>query len=115
MEDFGVLTKVEMESRYEVEMEHYSKIINIEALTMLEMARKQLLPAVNSYMSEVANTAASKLAVSEAISVRSETKTLQKLSADADAMSDAIDTLQAAVDAAKALPTETEKAVAFHY
>ena len=114
MEDFGVLTKVEMESRYEVEMEHYSKIINIEALTMLEMARKQLLPAVNSYMSEVANTAASKLAVSEAISVRSETKTLQKLSADADAMSDAIDTLQTAVDAAKALPTETEKAVAFH-
>ncbi|RAW60120.1 glutamine synthetase III [Faecalibacterium prausnitzii] len=114
MEDFGVLTKVEMESRYEVEMEHYSKIINIEALTMLEMARKQLLPAVNSYTSEVANTAASKLAVSEAISVRSETKTLQKLSADADAMSDAIDTLQAAVDAAKALPTETEKAVAFH-
>ena len=114
MEDFGVLTKVEMESRYEVEMEHYSKIINIEALTMLEMARKQLLPAVNSYMSEVANTAASKLAVSETISVRSETKTLQKLSADADAMSDAIDTLQAAVDAAKTLPTETEKAVAFH-
>ena len=114
MEDFGVLTKVEMESRYEVEMEHYAKIINIEALTMLEMARKQLLPAVNAYMSEVANTAASKLAVSENISVRSETKTLTKLSADADAMSDAVDTLQDAVDASKALPTEAEKAVAFH-
>ena len=114
MEEFGVLTKVEMESRYEVEMEHYSKIINIEALTMLEMARKQLLPAVNAYMSEVANTAASKLAVSESISVRSETKTLDRLSADADAMSDAIDTLQDAVDAAKALPSESEKAVAFH-
>ena len=114
MEDFGVLTKVEMESRYEVEMEHYSKIINIEALTMLEMARKQLLPAINAYMSEVANTAASKLAVSEHISVRSETKTLEKLSSDADAMSDAIDTLQDAVNAAKALPTESEKAVAFH-
>ena len=114
MEEFGVLTKVEMESRYEVEMEHYSKIINIEALTMLEMARKQLLPAVNSYMSELANTAASKLAVSENISVRSETKALTKLSADADAMSDAVDTLQDAVDASKALPTEAEKAVAFH-
>ena len=114
MEEFGVLTKVEMESRYEVEMEHYSKIINIEALTMLEMARKQLLPAVNSYMSELANTAASKLAVSENISVRSETKTLTKLSADADAMSDAVDTLQDAVDASKALLTEAEKAVAFH-
>ena len=114
MEDFGVLTKVEMESRYEVEMEHYAKIINIEALTMLEMARKQLLPAVNAYMSEVANTAASKLAVSESISVRSETKTLTKLSADADAMSDAIDTLQQVVDAAEALTSESEKAVAFH-
>ena len=114
MEDFGVLTKVEMESRYEVEMEHYSKIINIEALTMLEMARKQLLPAVNAYMSEVANTAASKLAVSESISVRSETKTLNRLSADADAMSDAVDELQAAVDAAKALSDESAKAVAFH-
>ncbi len=114
MEDFGVLTKVEMESRYEVELEHYSKIINIEALTMLEMARKQLLPAINSYMSEVANAAASKLAVSESLSVRSETKTLSHLSADADAMSDAIDALQAAVDAAKALSDESAKAVAFH-
>ena len=114
MEDFGVLTKVEMESRYEVEMEHYSKIINIEALTMLEMARKQLLPAVNAYMSEVANTAASKLAVSESLSVRSETKALTRLSADADAMSDAVDELQAAVDATKALSDESAKAVAFH-
>ena len=114
MEDFGVLTKVEMESRYEVEMEHYSKIINIEALTMLELARKQLLPAVNAYMSEVANTAASKLAVSENLSVRSETKALTRLSADADAMSDAVDELQAAVNAAKALSDESAKAVAFH-
>ena len=114
MEDFGVLTKVEMESRYEVEMEHYSKIINIEALTMLEMARKQLLPAVNAYMSEVATTAASKLAVSENLSVRSETKALTRLSADADAMSDAVDELQAAVNAAKALSDESAKAVAFH-
>ena len=114
MEDFGVLTKVEMESRYEVELEHYSKIINIEALTMLEMARKQLLPAINAYMSEVANTAASKLAVSEAISVRSETKTLTRLSTDADAMSDAIDALQAAVDTAEAMTDESAKAVSFH-
>ena len=114
MEEFGVLTKVEMESRYEVEMEHYAKVINIEALTMLEMARKQLLPAVNAYMSEVANTAASKLAVSENLSVRSETKALTRLSADADAMSDAVDELQAAVNAAKALSDESAKAIAFH-
>ncbi len=114
MEEFGVLTKVEMVSRFEVEMEHYAKVLNIEALTMLEMARKQLLPAINAYMSEVANTAAAKLAVSKTLSVRSETKTLEKLSADADAMSDAIDELQSAVCAAKALHSEAEKAAAFH-
>ena len=114
MEEFGVLTKVEMESRYEVEMEHYAKIINIEALTMLEMARKQLLPAINSYMSELANTAATKMAVSESLSVRSETKTLARLSKDADDMSDAIDALAAAERAAQALPDQVAKANAFH-
>ena len=102
-EMFKIYTRTELQSRTEIILENYSKIINIEALTMLEMARKQLLPAINAYMSEVANTAASKLAVSESLSVRSETKTLSHLSADADAMSDAIDELQAAVDAAKAL------------
>ena len=114
MEEFGVLTKVEMESRYEVEMEHYAKIINIEALTMLEMARKQLLPAINSYMSELANTAATKMAVSENLSVRSETKTLARLSKDADDMSDAIDALAAAERATQALPDQAAKANAFH-
>ena len=114
MEEFGVLTKVEMESRYEVEMEHYAKIINIEALTMLEMARKQLLPAINSYMSELANTAATKMAVSENLSVRSETKILARLSKDADDMSDAIDALAAAERAAQALPDQAAKANAFH-
>ena len=114
MEEFGVLTKVEMESRYEVEMEHYAKIINIEALTMLEMARKQLLPAINSYMSELANTAATKMAVSESLSIRSETKTLARLSKDADDMSDAIDALAAAERAAQALPDQAAKANAFH-
>ena len=114
MEEFGVLTKVEMESRYEVEMEHYAKIINIEALTMLEMARKQLLPAINSYMSDLANTAATKMAVSESLSVRSETKTLERLSRDADAMSDAIDALADAEHTAQALADQAAKANAFH-
>ena len=114
MEEFGVLTKVEMESRYEVEMEHYAKIINIEALTMLEMARKQLLPAINRYMSDLASTAATKLAVSESLSVRSETKTLAQLSKDADEMSDAIDALAAAQQEAQKLGDMTAKANAFH-
>ena len=53
MEEFGVLTKTEMLSRYEVEMEHYSKIINIEARTMLKIASKQLIPAATSYMAKL--------------------------------------------------------------
>ena len=52
MEEFGVLTKTEMLSRYEVEMEHYSKILNIEARTMLKIANKQLIPAATAYMGE---------------------------------------------------------------
>ena len=114
MEQFGVLTKTEMHSRYEVEIEHYSKVINIEALTMLEMLRKQITPAVAGYSSEVASAAAAKQAVSDKLSVRSETKLLEKLSAGADELSDAIDTLQEAVDQATAESDEPAKSYLYH-
>ena len=114
MEQFGVLTKTEMHSRYEVEVEHYSKVINIEALTMLEMLRKQVMPAVAGYSSEVASAAAAKQAVSDKLSVRSETKLLEKLSAGADELSDAIDALQEAVDKATAESDEPAKSYLYH-
>ena len=114
MEQFGVLTKTEMHSRYEVEIEHYSKVINIEALTMLEMLRKQITPAVAGYSSEVASAAAAKQAVSDKLSVRSETKLLEKLSAGADELSDAIDELQEAVDKATAESDEPAKSYLYH-
>ena len=95
MEEFGVLTKTEMLSRYEVEMEHYSKIINIEARTMLKIASKQLIPAATSYMGEVA-------------------KLLTALSKYTDEMSDATDALKAVTDKVSALDDETAKAHAFH-
>ena len=114
MEQFGVLTKTEMHSRYEVEIEHYSKVINIEALTMLEMLRKQIMSAVAGYSSEVASAAAAKQAVSDKLSVRSETKLLEKLSAGADELSDAIDELQEAVDQATAESDEPAKSYLYH-
>ena len=114
MEQFGVLTKTEMHSRYEVEIEHYSKVINIEALTMLEMLRKQITPAVAGYSSEVASAAAAKQAVSDKLSVRSETRLLEKLSAGADELSDAIDALQEAVDKATAESDEPAKSYLYH-
>lgn len=61
-EEFGVFTKTELESRSEIKYEAYSKAINIEAKTMLDMAAKQIVPAVVSYTTEVANSA---LAVAE--------------------------------------------------
>lgn len=45
-----------MESRYEILLETYSKVINIEGLTMVDMAKKQILPAVNSYIGNLAST-----------------------------------------------------------
>ena len=114
MEQFGVLTKTEMHSRYEVEIEHYSKVINIEALTMLEMLRKKIMPAVAGYSSEVASAAAAKQAVSDKLSVRSETRLLEKLSAGADELSDAIDALQEAVDKATAESDEPAKSYLYH-
>ncbi len=114
MEEFGVLTKTEMLSRYEVEMEHYSKIINIEARTMQRIAGKQLLPAITSYMGEVAGAAAAKQAVVDGISIKAEQKVLTELSRYADEMSDAIDALNAAADAACAMQDEAAKAHAFH-
>ena len=114
MEEFGVMTRTEMFSRYEVEMEHYAKIINIEALTMLEMARKQLLPAVNRYMGDLARTITAKRAVSESLPTRAETSILERLSRDADQMAEAIEHLAAAERTAQTLGDMTAKANAFH-
>ena len=114
MEEFGVLTKTEMLSRYEVEMEHYSKIINIEARTMLKIANKQLIPAATSYMGEVANAAAAKAAAVEGISTKAESKVLKALSQYTDEMSDAADELKTVTDKVCALEDESAKAHAFH-
>ena len=114
MEEFGVLTKTEMLSRYEVEMEHYSKILNIEARTMLKIANKQLIPAATAYMGEVASSAAAKAAAVEGISTKAETKVLTRLSKYTDEMSDAADTLTEVTDKVSAMDDEAAKAHAFH-
>ena len=114
MEEFGVLTKTEMLSRYEVEMEHYSKIINIEARTMLKVANKQIIPAATSYMGDVASTAAAKTAAVEGVSIKAESKLLTTLSGYTDEMSDAADALKEITDTVSALEDETAKAHAFH-
>ncbi|MBQ4185342.1 MAG: glutamine synthetase III [Clostridiales bacterium] len=63
---FGVFSLAEMQSRHDILLENYSKIINIEALTMIDMARKDILPAVTEYIKELADTA---IAVKQAAGV----------------------------------------------
>ena len=58
-----VLTETELKARYEVRLENYCKVVNIEALTMLDMARKDILPAMSSYSAELASDAAAKTAL----------------------------------------------------
>ena len=99
-EEFGVLSPVEMHARYEVMLESYAKAVNIEALTMLQMANQELMPAIAAYTSHVANSANAKKAVSAALSVRAEVKLLTALSEHADRMSDSIDLLTEAKNAA---------------
>ena len=93
MSEMNVLSPVEMQSRYEVELEHYSKVINIEALTTLGMARRQLIPAALEFLSSVSETAAAKKAVSEALSTKTEEKILASVTKDVDDMNEAADKL----------------------
>ena len=101
MDEMNVLTPVEMQSRCEVELEHYAKVINIEALTMLGMARRQLIPAAIEFMGSVAETAVHKQSVSLDVSVRTEQKILKSISKDVDAMDLACDQLEEALNQAR--------------
>ena len=112
-EEMGVLSRVEVMSRYEVIIEHYAKVLHIEAMTMLEMANKQMIPAATAYMSDVASAAAAKMAVNEKLSCKAENKVLEKLSAATDAMSDAVDALDAALESAESETDSLEKAKAY--
>ena len=62
--DKNVALFTKMEARYEIHLENYSKVLNIEALTMLEMARRDIMPAVSSYLRELSETATAIHAVS---------------------------------------------------
>jgi glutamine synthetase len=76
----NVFSKEELHARYEVDLENYAKIINIEALTMLDMAKKDIIPAVTAYVKELTDTALSKKALSAEIPVELETKLVASLS-----------------------------------
>ena len=110
-EKFHIFTKVELESREEIIYETYAKTINIEALTMIDMAGKDIIPAVSAYTGDLANTV---LAVKEAGATAStQVELLKKVDGLLTEAQAALETLQA--ETAKASAIEDVKAQAFYY
>ena len=81
-----IFSKEELAARYDIMMENYCKVINIEALTMLDMSRKDILPAMSDYCKELAETISSKKAVCADIDCTYEQETLSNLSSLVSAM-----------------------------
>lgn len=114
MNDFGVMSPAEMNARYEVGLENYSKVLNIEALTMLEMANQQIVPAIIDYENQLASTIAVKKTVNAKISCNAEEHQLETLAECADIISEAINDLRVARKAAKNDPDPLSSARGFH-
>ena len=82
-----VFSEAELHSRCEIMLENYSKTVLIEANTMVEMAQREILPAIVAYSSELAQAVSAKKAVSESVACTYETKLIQKLSTASDQIS----------------------------
>ena len=115
-EKFGVYSKVELESRYEIHNENYSKIINIEAETMLEMAKKNILPCASKYASKLAQTIGLKKAACDECDCTYEAQMLKKVSALTSSIFAKASQLESAVNEAKELADKGDSGkTAFFY
>ena len=103
-----IFTKAEIESRYEIMMENYVKTVSIEAQTMLDMTRREILPAVERYTKELSDTLAAKLAVIPGLPSRYETGAITKLSTLADQIDAQAGELEQAVLHLKTITSVTE-------
>jgi glutamine synthetase len=111
-EEQNVLSRVETESRHEILFENYSKIINIEALTSIDMVNRQILPAALKFINKLSST----VSATAAAGVESKTaKSLLKKASDlTDSISADVDVLKSAVEAAAALSDNRSEALAYH-
>ena len=105
-----VFTESELRSRYEIQLENYCKTVRIEALTMVDMARKEILPSVEAYVSDLATAAAAKSAVSEELPWGYEKKLLRKLASLVDTMDGRVDSLEEKLVRLDTLRDTTEEA-----
>ena len=109
----NICTEAELRARYEIDLEAYSKQLNIEALTMADMAKKDILPAVTAYIREQVDAALAKKSLSAAIPTDVEERLAASLSEKQVRFAQLIDDLEA--ETAKAAATEEPLAQAFAY
>ncbi len=109
-----IYTEAEMEARYETILEEYAKTLNIEALTMSEMTRRDILPAVSGYIANLAKAVGAKRAVIADLPCRAETALIQKLSHLLDSAYEKVEKLDALVNDGKAQSHNTLAAAAYH-
>ncbi len=93
----GVMTEAEVRSRYEIQMENYVKTVRIEAIAMADIARKEILPAVETCVDHLAQGIAAKKSVDPGLPCGHETKQLRKLSSLTDSIDEATEALESAV------------------
>ena len=105
-----VYTEAELRSRYEIMLENYCKTVCIEAQTMSDMARKQILPAVARYAADIARDAAGKKALDTGISCSYETKLVKKLTAVIESIDARTEALDSAIARFKTICDVTEGA-----
>ena len=92
-----IFSEAEIESRYEITLENYCKTVNIEGLTMVDMARKEIIPAVEKYVADIAAAYSAKKNSVAGISVKYEEEMLKKLSVLVDEMDAAVKELELAL------------------
>ena len=105
-----IFSPAELHSRYEILLENYSKTVNIEALTMVDMARREILPAVEGYTKSLAETLAAKKAAVAGLPCKYETATITKLSELSDEIADATADLDGEIAKFQAIEDVTEAA-----
>ena len=106
----GVYSERELRSRYEIMLENYCKTVCIEAQTMSDMARKQILPAIERYLADVADAAARKKALDAGISCAYEKRLAKKLATMVDSIDERTDALDGAIAKLRTLSNVTEEA-----
>lgn len=110
----NVYTEKETRARCEIQLENYSKTINIEALTMLDMAKKDILPAVSAYVRELTDTALAKKSLSADIPTDVETKLVSDLSQKLVCFSKKIEELENALIAVAEYEDNAQKYAEFY-